>query len=263
MKRAMLILTICLLAIAGQSEVTFSNVTATQTPGTKRVVISYDVSSTQTNRVTVWLGVKNGTEAVDALQVTGDFGQNIVTGSGKTMIWNMDADWSKTNASLVFALGADDRIRNTPVPTGGDPLAVSWEAVNDRWVKNIYANGDITMSDRSNNRMWLYNANPCDPKNWYKAKSYCDNLTYAWYSDWYLPDQNTLIEQHSQRIYFSGVVENCYYWSSTNVTLPGGSIKAMGVKSWYYAYLGTFRVESDSFSPDTYDYFVWPVRSMQ
>jgi len=262
MNKVTIFLAICLSAIVGQSEVTFSNVAVTQTPGAKRVVISYDVSSTQTNRVTVWLGVINGTEAVDVRQVSGDVGQNIVTGSGKTMIWNMEADWSKTNASLVFALGADDRIRNTPIPTGGDPIAVSWEVINDRWVRNTYANGDITMSDRSNNRMWLYNANPCGQKNWYNAKSYCENLTYAWYSDWHLPDQNTLVEQHSQRMYFSGVEENVYYWSST-LTAPGGTTKAVGVKSWYYGYLDTYRVETASFSPDSYDFFVWPFRTMQ
>ena len=49
-----------LAATAAQASVTVTNVTMAQRPGTKLVAIAYDVASTATNRVAVWLVVSNG-----------------------------------------------------------------------------------------------------------------------------------------------------------------------------------------------------------
>ena len=98
------------------------------------------------------------------------------------------------------------------MPSGGDEKAVSWEVLSDRWIKNIYANGDVTMTDKETGLMWLFNANPCGKKDWFDAVAYCEKLTYAGYSDWRLPDVDALEEQISQTGNFPDV-QNRNYWS--------------------------------------------------
>lgn len=224
------------------ASVAVSNLVVAQRPGTKLVDISYDVSSTAASAVTVTLSVYNGSTAVSAPSVSGAVGDGVATGTGKTMVWNMGADWTASVAALAFSVKADDKI----VPAGGDPTAVSWEVVNDRWVKNTYANGDITMKDRTNNKMWLY-AYSCGRKNWLDAKSYCDNLTYAGYTDWILPDINTLASQYSQKGFFAvGPMDG--YWSSTSYS---------GSCAWSVDMLWGTRFNSIE---KTYNFNVWPVR---
>jgi hypothetical protein len=89
-------------------------------------------------------------------------------------------------------------------PDGGDPQAVEWEVVNSRWVKNIYANGHITMSDRTNRKMWPYHACATPLLSWSEAQRYCKDLNYAGHSDWRLPDKDSLAEQSKSLELFTG-----------------------------------------------------------
>ena len=90
MKKWMMGLLMGLVAMAAQAEV--SNLVVAQRAGSKWVDISYDVSSTETNAVTVSLSVSNGTSAVSAPSVTGDVGAGVATGTGKAMVWDGGAD---------------------------------------------------------------------------------------------------------------------------------------------------------------------------
>jgi uncharacterized RDD family membrane protein YckC len=143
--------------------------------------------------------------------------------------------------------------KRAAMPLGGDTKAVSWEVVNERWVRNIYANGDVTMSDKDTCRMWLFNANPCGKKNWSDAMAYCGNLTYAGYSDWRLPDKDTLEAQFKQKGSFFGVQGDCY-WSGTSYAndtgYAWGANMSDGCVGHHYkkAYNGDY---------------VWPVRGGQ
>jgi hypothetical protein len=209
--------------------------------------ITYDVSNTEAAIVTVSFSVSNGASAVSAPSVTGDIGLDVETGVGKTIVWDMAADWNGDAADLTYAVMA---VFVLPAD-GGDPAAISWEVVNARWVKNTYANGDITMSDRDTGLMWLYNANPCGSKQWQDAMNYCDNLTYAGRSDWRLPNKGTLSAQYSQRNYFSNVqTASTPYWSSTTAT---------ATTAWF--------VSMYIFNTATYNFinycYVWPVRGGQ
>ena len=138
-------------------------------------------------------------------------------------------------------------------PEGGDPLAYSWEVVSSRWIKNIYENGDTTMTDRSTGYMWLYNANPCGTKNWFAALSYCDALAYAGYSDWALPNHDVLTTQATQKSFFTNVQSSSSYWTSTSLGSPAN-----------YAYSVYM---ANPFGEDAYykytPIFVWPYRVIQ
>jgi len=212
-----------LAAPAARAGVTVSNVSAAQRPGTKLVDISYDVFSTLMDVTTVSMSVSNGTSAVACPSISGDVGVGVATGADKTIVWDMGADWNGNMATLSVMVIADDGVVLTELPSGGDPNAASWEVISDRWVKNIYANGDLTMSDRVNNKMWLYKANPCELNfgfgmgrmNWYQATTYCANLSYAGYSDWVLPDKDSLAGQYSQQGLFLDV-GGSWYWSGSN-----------------------------------------------
>jgi hypothetical protein len=75
-----------------------------QRPGTKLMDITYDVSSTATNAVTVSLAVSNGTEAVSATTLAGDVGPGVPTGAGKAIVWDAGADWNGNVAPLTYAV---------------------------------------------------------------------------------------------------------------------------------------------------------------
>ena len=142
----------------------------------------------------------------------------------------------------------------TSVPAGGDAKAISWKVANERWVQNTYANGDVTMSDKDTGRMWLYSANPCGKKGWSDAVAYCDNLTYAGYSDWRLPDKDTLEAQFSQKSYFDDILYN-YYWTGTSC--------ADDTSYAYHVLMtcgGVYREKKIGYLSGRY---VWPVRGGQ
>ena len=135
---------------------------------------------------------------------------------------------------------------------GGDTKAVLWEEVNERWVRNTYANGEVTMSDKDTGRMWLLNANPCGKKKWSDAEAYCSDLTYAGYTDWHLPDKDTLKEQLSQKSDFSGV-QGEIYWSETPYAHGIGYAWSVDMDDGCVDYGHKARN----------DFYVWPVRGGQ
>ncbi len=150
--------------------------------------------------------------------------------------------------SVPYALNVPASI---PAPVVGDPSAVSNEVINSRWMKNTYANDDITMSDGETGLMWLYDANLGGATNWAAAGSYCDNLTYAGYADWRLPSLNELRLLSFYSEHFAGVQDN-YYWSGMSLADPADY-------AWYvYMENG----DADAYRK-TSSGCVWPVRGGQ
>ena len=124
MKKLMTIL-LGLWSFSSFGEVTVTNLLVMQRPGTKLVDISYDVSSTETNVVWVKLSVCNGTQAVSVSSVSGDVGEGVATGAGKTILWDSGADWDGSASSnmvfeLIMGVGVlpEDMVR---VPAGTNP----------------------------------------------------------------------------------------------------------------------------------------------
>ncbi len=129
-----------------------------------------------------------------------------------------------------------------------DANCVSSVVVNARWVKNYYSNGNVTMSDRTRNRMWIWHANHGRTR-WADANSYCQNLTYAGYSDWELPDRGDLVGQTAQHMHFYQVQTSSYYWTRETfgsqawvVYVRDGTVVDFSTTAWFY---------------------IWPVRTIR
>ncbi len=160
------------------------------------VDVSYDVHSTETNRVAVSLSVNKG--AISSGAVSGDAGTGVSTGADKLLVWDAGADWNGNFDSLSFQiLGADTRGAGTETPagrvripagknTGTDPdngaysLTVSsavfmdaseitkaqWDAVADWAITNGYTFASAGSGTASNH--------PVQSVNWYDAVKWCN-----------------------------------------------------------------------------------------
>ena len=129
-----------------------------------------------------------------------------------------------------------------------DANCVSSEIINARWVKNTYSNGNVTMSDRTSNKMWIWYANQGRTR-WADASSYCANLTYAGYSDWELPNREDLVGQVGQLGHFYKAEPFAYYWtgetsgtSAWTVYMSNGTVVSFAKTAWCY---------------------IWPVRTIK
>ncbi len=219
------------------------NVKVSQRPGTKLVEITYDLFSPTTNAVPVALYISNVTNLVNATNLTGDVGTRVTTGVGKSIVWNMGADWPGYVASrAVFTVAV--------CLPGGDPAAVAWESVGGGWIKNTYTNGAITWSGPT--EMWP--ALSSGGMSWYDAVSYCSNLTYAGYSDWQIPDFYTLMDKYYQKSYFDNMYPGISWSARSSDADPSQA---------YYVYLGSLNdLYLMGITPKANrSWDVWPVRS--
>ena len=75
-------------------------------------------------------------------------------------------------------------------------------------------NGNVIVTDTETGLIWqkTYETG----KTWQQALSYCENLTYAGYSDWRLPDKNELASLITHRKDF-GMPSKKFWSSSTYV----------------------------------------------
>jgi formylglycine-generating enzyme required for sulfatase activity len=82
-----------------------SNINAAQREGTKLVDITYDIiGGTPTSLVT--LSVTHGGNPVATPSVTGDVGEGVADGTGKTITWDGGADANGRNGNFAFSLSA-------------------------------------------------------------------------------------------------------------------------------------------------------------
>ena len=225
--------------------VTVSNLMVAQRPGTKLVDITYDVAVTVWTNAKISLAVSNSGVQVVATNLTGDVG-SVAPGTAKSIVWDMGGDWNGNQAELSFVLQA-----TSTMPTGGDPTATNWITVNERWVRNFYTNGAITMRDRINNEMWVYHASTNGERTWSDAISHCNSLVYAGYTDWVLPGYGALLDMYSQQEFFTGFTytnkSSSLYWSSSTNS------------AWvYFVYM--WDGDGNATSSTSQKFFVWPAR---
>jgi uncharacterized membrane protein YhaH (DUF805 family) len=165
-----------------------------------------------------------------------------------------DADGDENRAKAIYiklrVSQLVDSDRRVPAPMGGDPTAVSWETFDARWVKNMYENGDVTMTDKVTGNMWLFNPNLCGKMRWLDALEFCSTLDYAGYSDWALPDRKMLKWQFGQENYFPGVMCSVYWARTSNSLFNSAS----------YISFEQGRINDGDKRAQLY---VWPVRYMK
>lgn len=146
---AMVVALALLAGPAVEAAVTVSNVSAAQTPETKQVVICYDVACTETNAVSISLVVSNGAAAVACPSVSGHVGPGVPTGAGRSMVWNMAADWNgnfSTNLrAYVTAVGGASALLWTPTSLPG--LAVWLDAAD---ASTLWADTNATVNVTNN-----------------------------------------------------------------------------------------------------------------
>lgn len=225
-----------ILATGTWAQVLVTNLVVAQRPGTKLVDITYDVTNTTAGfMVSTSLAVSNAGIPVSTASLSGDSGL-IAPGIGKAIAWDMSADWNGKLSVLSFTLTAVA----SPVPTGGDPNAISWVIINDRWVKNTYADGAVTMSDRNAAMMWFYDASAIGATFWDNAFS-ASRWSYAGYYNWRLPVRTELQFIYQQQGVFTGV-QPAWYWSgegsSVNycyaVSMVDGSVISSSKSEFYW-----------------------------
>ncbi len=76
---------------------TVANVAAAQVPGTKQVLITYDVSSDVTNLVAVSVVVSNASGVVSESHFSGHVGPGVPVGTGRQIVWDGGADQDGQN----------------------------------------------------------------------------------------------------------------------------------------------------------------------
>ena len=101
---ALAVVAVLWLAIGAGAQVTVTNLAVAQRPGTKLVDITYDVASTA-SVVVVSLEVSDAGTPISAVSLTGSAGF-VSPGAGKSLVWDMGADWSGSYALLSFTLTA-------------------------------------------------------------------------------------------------------------------------------------------------------------
>lgn len=92
---------------AKSEEVQISNFSASQRAGTKLVDITFDVAMSLGTNVITSLAVSNVEVRIDTPSLAGDIGI-ITAGAGKSIVWDMGADWIGNVDMLSFTLTANN-----------------------------------------------------------------------------------------------------------------------------------------------------------
>jgi len=180
-----------LAAPAAQAAVTVSNVSAAQTPGTKQVVITYDVASTAASAVTVSLVVENGVTAVASPSVSGHVGAGVSTGTARSIVWNAGADWGGNVAALAYTITADDGVSGPQemmlVPGGTIAMSMGTVTMTSFRIGKY----EVTWGEWQNVRDWAAthgydigsvgagsgHGHPVHSVNWYDVVKFCNAIS--------------------------------------------------------------------------------------
>ena len=157
----------------------------------------------------------------------------------------------KTGQTTSYATGDDGDLEK----------GVAWP--NPRFTDN----GNGTVTDNLTDLIWLKNANPCGPMNWYDAIAYCNSLASGTAGltdgsvagDWRLPNIKELQSLIDFGRYnpalpaghpFTGVQSTGFYWSGTS---SYDSVYAWRV-AMYSGYV------DNGLNKSSISHSVWPVR---
>ncbi|MBO7126506.1 DUF1566 domain-containing protein [bacterium] len=110
-------------------------------------------------------------------------------------------------------------------------------------------NGDVVVTDTTTGLIWQ---KTYESKNWVQALSYCENLTYAGYSDWRLPNKNEIAslvnyEKYNPASDFPDMLSNTF-WSSSTVLVRDRSAEVVIFTSGYVSTNTSSKNKCDSCS---------------
>jgi hypothetical protein len=158
---------------------------AAQKPGTKMLVVTYDVTGAEDDHVDVSARILVDGQPIPATSFTGDYGPRVRCGTGKQFAWDAGADWDgNKSAGVVLELTAVEG--DVICPPGADPNAVAWRILDERFVRGIYANGDEILADTAQGKLWV----DLGRNNYEHAKLAVSGYTRGGYSNWRLPSRS-------------------------------------------------------------------------
>jgi hypothetical protein len=146
--------------------------------------------------------------------------------------------------------GNDAHINNADTGASGNDASVSNSDSGSTIKAKTYTdNGDGTVTDQTTGLMWMscpagQSGSDCStgsitPYSWQKAMDYCDNMTWAGYSDWRLPNVSELISSVDYTKYKPAIDSTAfpdtstdYFWSS----LSWGNFTSY---AWHVSFFGS------------------------
>ena len=123
-------------------------------------------------------------------------------------------------------------------------------------VSQFVDNGDGTISDLSSGLMWMQN-DAGEGLDWEGALAYAENLEYAGYSDWKLPNVKELqsivdytgVYPAISPSFFSVTDDDAYYWTSTSAYFSKASEEQ---QKYYWAWYVAFGYAVDGSGEDSH-----------
>ncbi|MCX6876740.1 MAG: SUMF1/EgtB/PvdO family nonheme iron enzyme [Verrucomicrobia bacterium] len=141
-----------------------SNVTFAQRAGTKLVDITYDVTAdTPTVFVSLEISSDGGTTfSVATATVSGAIGNGVATGTGKTITWDADADWSgQYSTQMRFKVtAADAPVGFSLIPAGFFTMGDSLDGMSDAPTLTVTLSAfymgqhEVTKAEWDSARIW-------------------------------------------------------------------------------------------------------------
>ena len=154
----------------------------------------------------------------------------------------------KTGQTTVYRTGDD----------GTYQTGMKWDGVGPRFITILGYGTEASIKDRLTGLIWSGNANIDGQKTWAEATNYCENLFYAGFSDWKLPnvlelksliDFSEFLPALPSGHPFSAVQEN-YHWTSSPYLTRSD-----------FAWFVDFRNGNVDGRGLNGNYYVWPVRA--
>lgn len=170
-------------------------------------------------------------------------------------------DGAKTSFGLNFATGhikgypaegditepvATENSKTDTPPPGDNPLTkYVWAVAGDAYgINDFHDNGNGTVTDKATGLMWMQ-VDSGTGLDWENALSYSENLAYAGYTDWRLPNIKELqsIVDYSgvypaiTAQYFQVTDQDAYFWSSTSAYFSNATEEQSKYYwAWYVAF---------------------------
>ena len=264
------------MAMAAQAELSVLNFSVQQVPGTKRVEIGYDVTSSEGITVDVSLTVRDGAQTVTTTSLSGDVGLDVAVGTGKQIVWNGGADWNGQTADLTYTLTVDNGVQrqdaSIPAPLAKTGQTASYRSGDDgalekgvTWPSPRFTDLGDTVLNNLTGLEWVEDPHslPDNPwgQTWNNAIDFCNVLSFSGNSDWRLPNRKELL---SLIDYGNG--------DAFSLALPTGH-PFLGIKNNFPYWLGAvnssyMRTIDMRFGNVSSTYasqlcYVWPVRTGQ